>query len=166
MGQKRGSDRRSQSHYEAGGSDKTHRARAVPEDPDLILGATSGFSSRVEGPIRNPAWKQRGQCHDPGAETVAVKYLCTFLAVVIPHPPPRPGGEFICSQYNTKEAQETAIKDLLAGVGGSPSSAAVFCRNTSRLLFEDVSPKRYFPSSGLLLFHIPALGWRIRVLLA
>lgn len=58
----------SQSHDGTDGSDKTHRARGVPEDLDLILGATSGLSSGlVEGPIRK--WKWRGQlgirCHDP-----------------------------------------------------------------------------------------------------
>lgn len=49
------------------GSDKTHGARDVPED--LILGTTSGLSSGVAGPIRDPGWKWRGQlgirCHDP-----------------------------------------------------------------------------------------------------
>jgi hypothetical protein len=48
----------SQSHDETDGSDK---ARGVLEDLDLILGATSGLSSGVEGPIRDPAWKRREQ---------------------------------------------------------------------------------------------------------
>lgn len=33
----------------------------VPEDVDLILGATSGLSSGVEGPLRDPTckWRER-----------------------------------------------------------------------------------------------------------